>query len=178
MLEGIVRDSIGKKDSKILRQQGYLIANIYGKGVDNINCAFKRNEFMKYAKSKPSLRFDVKIGDKICKVVIKEYQKDPVTSDLLHVDLMIAEDGTVANFVVPVRTSGTPVGLKNKGVLIYSKRLINVKCDAKNLPDTFTLDVSKLDVGDNVLIRDINTPEGVEITMDGRIPVVGMIKAK
>jgi large subunit ribosomal protein L25 len=178
MLEGIVRDSIGKRSTKDLRQQGYLIANIYGKNVENIHCAFKRNEFMKYVRNKPSLRFDVKLGDKTYKVVIKEYQKDPILSELLHVDLMIADDGVVANFIVPVKTAGTPIGLKNKGVLIYSKRLINVKCDAKNLPDTFTLNVDKLDVGTSILIRDIEVPEGVEITMDGRIPVVGMIKAK
>ncbi len=45
MLEGIIRESITKKETKSLRRDGYLIANIYGKGVENINAAFKENEF-------------------------------------------------------------------------------------------------------------------------------------
>ena len=47
MLEGIVRDSIGKKAAKALKRDGYLLANIYGKGAENVNAAFKRNEFIK-----------------------------------------------------------------------------------------------------------------------------------
>ena len=45
MLEGIIRESISKSLNKALRNDGYLIANIYGKGVQNINCAFKKNDF-------------------------------------------------------------------------------------------------------------------------------------
>jgi large subunit ribosomal protein L25 len=51
MLEGIVRDSITKPAVKALRKDGYLIANIYGKGMENISAAFKRNEYIKYLKS-------------------------------------------------------------------------------------------------------------------------------
>ena len=47
MLEGIVRESIGKKASKALRRDGYLIANIYGKGLENVQAAFKINDFIK-----------------------------------------------------------------------------------------------------------------------------------
>lgn len=70
MLEGIVRESIGKKASKALRRDGYLIANIYGKGLENIEAAFKVNEFIKEARKKESLAFDVKVGGKVLKVVI------------------------------------------------------------------------------------------------------------
>ena len=45
MLEGIIRESISKSLNKALRNDGYLIANIYGKGVQNINCAFKKNDY-------------------------------------------------------------------------------------------------------------------------------------
>ena len=64
MLEGIVRDSITKQGSKTLRRDGYLIANIYGKGLENINAAFKKNEFARTVKTKDSLAFDVKVEGK------------------------------------------------------------------------------------------------------------------
>jgi len=72
----------------------------------------------------------------------------------------------------------TPKGLKNKGVLIYHRRRIKVKSIPENLPDFFEINISDLDVGDNILIRDINMPEGVECYLNPSIPVVGVIKAK
>jgi len=178
MLEGIVRESIGKKATKALRREGYLIANIYGKGVDNLNVAFKESDFLKTVRRKENLRFDVKIGDEVFPVVIQEYQKHPVKNKILHVDLRVAKDGMVAKWLVPVKTTGTPKGLKNKGVLIFSKRRLKVKCDAKDLPNDFTLDVSNLDVGDSILVRDITPPEGVTMMDADRVSVVGVIKAK
>ena len=178
MLEGIIRESTAKSYTKKLRAEGYLIANIYGKGVENINAAFKVNEFIRYLKNKDSIAFDVKVGDKELKVVVKEYQKDPVTGQLLHVDLQVAVPGHKAYYLVPVKTTGTPKGLKNKGLLQYHRRRIKVKCAIENLPNEFVFDVSDLDVGDNILIRDIELPEGVECYIDPRVPIVGVIKAK
>jgi len=178
MLEGIVRESIGKKATKALRREGYLIANIYGKGMDNLNVAFKENEFLKAVRNKDGLRFEVKIGDEVLPVVIQEYQKHPVINKILHVDLRLAKDGMVAKYLVPVKTEGTPKGLKNKGVLIFSKRRLKVKCDAKDLPNEFLLNVSDLDVGDSILIRDIAPIDGVTMMDADRVSVVGIIKAK
>ncbi len=178
MLEGIVRESIGKKAAKALRRDGYLLANIYGKGVENINAAFKSNEFIKYIRRKEKLIFDVKVGDITLPVVIQDYQRDPVTNEILHVDLRVASKGVLSKYLVPVKTVGTPIGLKNKGVLIFSKKRLLVKAKAEDLPDAFTLDVSKLDVGDSILIRDIEAPEGVTLMDADRVSVVGVIKAK
>lgn len=178
MLEGIVRESIGKKDAKALRRDGYLIANIYGKGLPNIHAAFKRNDFIRAVKNKETLSFPVNVGKETLNVVIQEYQKDPVTSDLLHVDLMVAQSGLAAHYMVPVKTVGSAVGLKNKGVLIVSKKRLKVKGSIENIPSAFVLDVSGLDVGDTILVRDIEVPESVKLMDSDRVAVVGVIKAK
>ena len=178
MLEGIIRESIGKKATKALRRDGYLIANIYGKGFENINAAFKLNEFIKTVRNKETLAFPVKVGDKELNVVIQDYQKDPVTSELIHVDLIVAQPGVKTYFQVPVKIKGTPIGLKNKGVLVYHRRRIRVKSTPENLPNNIELDVSNLDVGDSILIRDIEFPEGVECFINPSVPIVGIVKAK
>jgi large subunit ribosomal protein L25 len=178
MLEGIVRDSIGKKATKAFRRDGYLIANVYAKGLENINAAFKSNEFIKAIRAKENLIFDVKIGDKVLPVIIQEYQKDPVTSKLLHVDLRVAQKGVLSKYLVPVKTEGLPKGLKDKGVLVISKKRLLVKCTAENLPNSFTLDVSDLGVGESILIRDIKADDNVEVMDTDRVSVVGVIKAK
>jgi len=178
MLEGIVRDSIDKKATKALRRDGYLIANIYGKGLENINAAFKDNEFIKAMRRKETLVFDVKVDGKEIPVIIQEYQRDPVTNQLLHVDLRVAQKGLLSKYLVPVKTEGSPIGLKNKGVLITSKKRLLVKAKAEDLPNSFTLDVSNLDTGDSILIRDIEVPANVTLMDADRVSVVGVIKAK
>lgn len=178
MLEGIVRESIEKKATKALRRDGYLIANIYGKGLENINAAFKENEFIKAVRYKETLTFDVKVGDKQMNVVVVEYQKDPVTSRLVHVDLKVAQKGLLTKYMIPVKPIGTPKGLKNKGVLVQSKKRLAVECTAENLPNSFEVDVAHLDVNGSILVRDIKAPDNVKILDADRVAVLGVIKAK
>ena len=178
MLEGIVRESIDKQATKALRKDGFLIANIYGKGIENINAAFKENEFVRAVKNKTTFAFPVKVGGVEYKVIIQEYQKEPINSTILHVDLRVVLDGVLSKYLVPIKTVGIPVGLKNKGILINSKKRLRVKCSGENLPDNFTLDVSDLDVGDTILVRDIAVPKNVTIMDEDRIAVTGVIKAK
>ncbi|AJC86816.1 50S ribosomal protein L25/general stress protein Ctc [Campylobacter sp. RM16704] len=178
MLEGIIRESIGRKAAKALKRDGYLIANIYGKGLENINAAFKINDFIKEVRKKTTLAFDIKVGGKVLNVVVVDYQKDPVTAQLKHVDLKVAQKGVISKYMVPVKIIGTAMGLKNKGVLIQSKRRLKVKCKAENLPNHFELDVTKLDVGDALLVRDVVVPEGVTIVDADRVAVVGVEKAR
>ncbi|MBV5278954.1 MAG: 50S ribosomal protein L25/general stress protein Ctc [Campylobacteraceae bacterium] len=178
MLEGIIRNSIEKQATKTLRRDGYLIANIYGKGEKNINAAFKANEFIKAVKNKEELIFPVSVEGTEYKVVIQEYQKDPVNSTLLHVDLRIALPGVLSKYLVPVKLEGIPKGTKNKGVLIQSKKRLAVKCTADNLPNSFTFDVSDLDVGDTILVRDVKVSADVKIMDEDRVSIAGVIKAK
>lgn len=174
----MIRESIGKSSAKALRRDGYLIANIYAKGMENIHAAFKIGEFLRTVRQKEKLAFPVKLGENSVEVVIQEYQLDPVTDQILHVDLMAAVPGAVCNYMVPVKTTGTPKGLKNKGVLIYSKRRIRVKGAIENVPDSYTLDVSDLEVGDSILVRHLPETDSVTIMDAGRVSVVGVIKAK
>lgn len=178
MLEGIIRESISKSSNKALRNDGYLIANIYGKGTENINCAFKTNDFIKTLKSKKGIVFPVKVGEKTLEVVVQEYQKDPVTSNILHVDLLLVQKGVLTNFKIPVVLEGSAIGVKNKGILLFSKKRIAVKCLPENLVENIKINVSKLDVGDAILVRDIEEPSNIKITEKSNVAIVGVIKAK
>ncbi len=178
MLEGIVRDSMTKQATKTLRRDGYLIANIYGKGLENVSTAFKKNEFIKFLRNKETIAFDVTVSGTVYKVVVQEYQKCPLTSDLLHVDLMVAQAGVIASYRVPVVAEGLAKGIKNKGLLMIHTKRVPVKCTIENLPENITIDVTDLDVGNNVLIRDLSLSDSVKCFLDPRVPVVGIIKAK
>ncbi len=178
MLEGIVRESIGKSNAKKLKRDGYLIANIYAKGIENIHAAFKQGEFIRTVRNKETLAFPIKVGDKELNVVVQEYQLHPVTGDILHVDLLVALPGQIADYRVPIQTVGTPKGLKNKGVLVITKRRIRIRGAIENVPNKFVLDVSDLDRDDSILVRDIEVPEGCRKMDRGDVSVCGVIKAR
>lgn len=178
MLEGKIRESISKASTKALRNDGYLIANIYAKGVENVHCAFKINDFIRTIKNKTTLVFPVKVGAKTYDVVIQEYQKDPVYDTIIHIDLMVAQKGVVAKYKIPVKTTGTAIGLKNKGILFLSKKRVSVKAAPEHLPSCYELDVSKLDVGDSILVRDLPQIEGIKVIENPSVAVVSVIKAK
>jgi large subunit ribosomal protein L25 len=178
MLEGIVRESIGKNGTKALRRDGYLIANIYGKGLENINAAFKENEYIRTVRNKDTLAFPVSINGKEMQVVVQSYESHPVTGKLLHVDLMVAQPGVVTHYMVPVEPVGDSIGVKNKGLINVSKRRLRVKAKIEDLPKSIKIDVTDMDIGDAKLIRDITTSENVQFTDADRVAVLSIIKAK
>jgi len=178
MLKGIVRDSIGKSNAKKLRRDGYLIANIYANGVENVHCAFKHGEFVRTVRNKKELAFSVKVGDKEFNVVIQEYQLHPITGIILHVDLRVAIPNSISDYLIPVKTKGTPKGLKNKGVLIITKRRLRVRGSIEDIPSKFVLDVTDLDKDDSILVRDIEAPANCRLMDKPHVSICGVIKAR
>jgi len=178
MLEGIIRESIGKRNAKQLKRDGYLIANIYANGIENINAAFKRGEFIRAARNKETFAFPVKVGEHELSVVVQEYQLHPVNGDILHVDLRVAVPGQVTNYLVPVKTTGVAKGLKNKGVFVMSKKRLKVRGAIENVPLDFTLDVTDLDRDDSILVRDIEVPANCKMMDRADVAICGVIKAK
>jgi len=178
MLEGIVRESIGKKGTKALRRDGYLIANIYGKGLENINAAFKVNEYIRAVRNKETIAFPVNVAGNEMNVVVQSYESQAVTGNLLHVDLMVAQPNVVATFNVPVVANGEAVGVKNKGLLHLAKARLTVKCTPENLPNTIEIDVTDMDVGNSKLVRDLPEIANVTVVDSPRVALVSIIKAK
>jgi len=178
MLEGITRESIGTASAKKLRRDGYLTANIYANGVENIQAAFKRGDFVKAVRAKDGLLLTLKVGDTEIKAVIQEYQLHPINGDVVHVDLRVAVPGQVTNFLVPVQTTGIAKGLKNKGVLQIQKKRLKVRGAIEDIPSNFTIDVSNLDRDDSILVREMEAPKNTRLMDRDDVAVVGIIKAK
>ena len=178
MLQGIIRESISKSGVNALRKNGYLIANIYGKGLENINAAFKENEYIRTVRNKETLAFPVSINGKEMNVVVQSYESHAVTGKLLHVDLMVAQIGVVTHYNVPVVTKGLAFGLKNKGLVNVSKNRLRVKAAIENVPNEIAVDVTPMDVGDSRLVRDLERIKNVTFTDSDRVAIVSIIKAK
>ena len=178
MLEGIVRESTGKKGTNALRQDGYLIANIYGKGLENVHAAFKMNEYIRAVRNKETLAFPITVGGKEMNVVVQSYEAQALTGALLHVDLMVAQKGVETKYNVPVVALGEAIGLKNKGLVHMAKPRLTIKAAIENVPNTIEIDVTEMDVGNSKLVRDLDAIPNVTILDSDRVALISIIKAK
>jgi len=178
MLEGIIRKSTSKAETKALRRDGYLIANIYGKGFENINAAFKMNEYIRTVRNKENIAFPVSIDGQELNVVVQSYEAQPVTGVLLHVDLMVAQPGVKTTYNIPVVPVGEAKGLKNKGLVHMAKPRLTVKCTIEDLPNTIEIDVTEMDTGDSKLVRDLPEFPNLQILDADRVALISIIKAK
>ena len=117
---------------------------------------------------------DISINGKVHRCILKDLQFHPVSDSLIHVDFLKLVQGTKVKIEVPLRLAGNAAGVKSGGKLIQRVRSIKIKVDPDNMVSELTLDVSALDLGQSMRIRDISIPKNVEIVNNGAIPVVSI----
>jgi large subunit ribosomal protein L25 len=109
-------------------------------------------------------------------VLVKELQRDPVTSVLLHADLFAVDIDKPIEVKVPVRIVGTPTGVTfGGGILDFPLREIEVLCLPRAIPEDLPIDVAALQVGDSIHVREIALPAGVELISDPDLSVVSVV---
>ncbi|MCC6754302.1 MAG: 50S ribosomal protein L25 [Saprospiraceae bacterium] len=106
--------------------------------------------------------------------ILKEVQNHPVTDQVIHVDFLKLVKGKKVKVDVPVVLTGAAVGVKSGGKLVQRIRTVKVKAASENIVPELFLDVSQLDLGQTLRVRDIQPVVGVEIVNPGSTPVVGV----
>ena len=169
-VSGEVRQDIGKKASKAQRREGLVPAVIYGTGGPvhfSVNALALRD--LIYT---PSFKLaNVEVDGKTYRAIVKDYQFHPVTDELRHIDFLALKDGRSIKVEVPVTFSGTSPGVRGGGKLQVSVRRIKIKTNPENLVDSLNLDISKLELGQSIRVRDLDPIEGVEIQNPGGQPI-------
>jgi large subunit ribosomal protein L25 len=166
------RTKTGKGASRRLRSAGRLPVIFYGPDTDPIMLSVDSSGLKKMLKGRSAeniifdLRIDSNGASQTKKVMIKEIQRDPVTRDYLHVDFYEISMGKEIEANIPIQLINTPVGVTNGGVLEHARRELTVSCLPRDLVEMIDVDVSGLDIGDTLHIRDIVLPPGVKSIED------------
>src|SRR5438477_10185502 len=160
------RTNVGRSGVNKLRARGIIPAVIYGGKVKPQPLqvtARDINAMMSHA-SGENVLVDLEIaGEKSNRAaLVQEVQHSPVRGEIVHVDFhAISMDETI-QAEVPLEPTGTPVGVKTFGGLLeQSLRALAIECLPRDLPDRITMDVSALNIGDSIHVRDIQLPSGV-----------------
>jgi large subunit ribosomal protein L25 len=104
-------------------------------------------------------------------VMLKELQRDLLKPNFLHADFLEISVDTLLTVNIPLHLKNTPVGLSMGGILEHVKREITVSCLPGKLVDFIEVDVSGLNMGEAVHIKDINLPEGMKAEEEGHLTV-------
>ena len=177
-----VRDGRGKNDARRARREGLVPVTVYGGGGETVAAVAPLRELAAILRSDSGrntiFTIDVE-GVGVSEVMFHDRQIDPVKGRLIHADLTRLVKGQKIEVTVPLHLTGEPVGVREKqGVLEQIIREIEIRCEPREIPDTFEVDVSNLDVHEMLHVSDIKVAEGVEILTDGDqvIATVGIVK--
>lgn len=160
-----MRKEVGKQKANYLRKNGLIPAVLYGHGEETVNISIPEKEFCHLLQKEKGENVIIGIelpGNKVKKTIIKEIQRNPVTSRILHVDFQHLIMTEKVHVQVPIILTGIPAGIKAGGVLEHLLRKINVRCLPKDIPPHIEVEVSELKLGDSIHISDLSV-ENVEI---------------
>ena len=162
-----LRDGAGKGSARRLRAQGLVPAVVYGPHLDTpVHIAVDPIE-VKKAIATPhkfntllSLKLD---GQPERMVLLKDYQQDPVSREMLHADFIDVHENEQIKVNVPVVLSGKPVGVTEGGILSQSRREIEVFAMPAAIPEKIEADVSHLKIAQSLHINEVKLPQGVRV---------------
>jgi large subunit ribosomal protein L25 len=109
--------------------------------------------------------------------VVREIQRDPVWGKILHIDLMGISHGQKLTATVPLHLKGSPVGVKEGGILEHTLRELEIECLPKDLPRFLEWDVSELNIGDSVHVEQIQFDQ-IKILTDPKASIATVVPPK
>jgi large subunit ribosomal protein L25 len=158
-LEGKIREERGKNAARRTRLTGMVPAVLYGGRKDSISLSVNAKQVAKILRSETGHNtiFSVRVADGADeKAMMKDWQVDPLTNKLLHVDLLRIAMDVRMRVRVPVRTFGEPQGVKLQGgIFEMVTREVELECLPGDIPEEFKVDVSPLMIGMQLRASDV-----------------------
>ena len=164
------REGIGKQVAKRLRREGRIPAILYG-GTAPQSISVDPKAVLRMIHGREgttqllNLTFDGGSGTRMA--IIRDMQFDPVSDDLLHIDLQEVSADRAITVRVAVHPVGEAIGVRDtKGILSLVLHELEISCLPTQIPERIDADVSALAIGDVLTVRDLAVPEGVRILND------------
>jgi len=177
-LKASERKDFTKSETRRLRNEGYIPGVFYSKNNQpiHINVSDKAINPLVFTAKTHLISLQLEGHDEY-ECIIKDVQFDPVTDKLIHFDLLGLTKGEKIILEIPVRLTGTPVGVKEGGIIQHVMHKIEVECLPRNIPEHITIDISGLKLNDSVHISDLKY-EDIEFTDSQDSMIVQVTHAK
>jgi large subunit ribosomal protein L25 len=170
------RKNLGKKESRTMRLNKQVPCVLYG-GKENIHFSAHENTFKNIIYTSDVYLIKLNVDGNIYQAIMKEIQFHPVTNSLLHIDFMEVSTDKPSVVHIPVALTGTAVGVVEGGKMRQRKRYVRVKGMIPEIPESLTLDVSDIKIGQSILAGDLSYDK-FEIIEPKRAAVVSVISSR
>jgi large subunit ribosomal protein L25 len=172
-IEGHLRTENGKKAARQLRSQEMVPGVIYG-GSSEVNFYAPAKAFKTLVYTPDFQIAEVIVDGKSYRTILKDLQFDKVSDALAHVDLLeLVEDKKVIA-TIPLRFTGTAVGVKDGGKLITKIKSLKIKALPKYLKESIEVDLTPLELNGNIRVEDVKEPH-MEVMNSPRIPIASVV---
>ncbi|MDD4192399.1 MAG: 50S ribosomal protein L25/general stress protein Ctc [Mangrovibacterium sp.] len=178
-----IRKEQKKGPARRFRQKGLVPAVFYGRSVKNILLTVPNEDLAKLHKERKDHAFIKLIidndGEKIEKLsIIKELQLQPLTGKIYHADFYEVDMTEKLTSDITLQFVGNSIGVELGGELQHFKRIIKISCLPENLPDHIEVDVTSLDIGDSIKIKELKLADGLTALDDPDAAVVAITSVK
>jgi large subunit ribosomal protein L25 len=182
VLEAAARDSFGKNEARRTRREGRVPGVLYGEGREATPISVEPRALLKilHSESGANTLISLKLsGSGDARVLVKDFQLDPITHQVLHADFYRVAMDKALEVTVPVTIKGEPKGVKQQGgILEFVRREIVVSCLPADIPERVEVDVSELMLHQGVRVRDIATSPKWKPITEGEAMLVHVIMPK
>ena len=170
-LEAQVRTGTGKGAARQARRDGLVPGIVFGGDVDPLPITLDFNKLLTMLRKGrfKSTLFNMKVeGHDDVRVICRDVQRHVVKDLPTHVDFMRLKRTTKINLFINVEVQGEEecVGLKKGGTLNLVRPEVELVVTAADIPESLVIDITNLEIGDNLTISDVKLPEGAKPTID------------
>ena len=182
VLDVVVREETGTGNARAARRDGFVPGVLYGGGQDPVSISLKHNEVIRIMNKGNLLQSMVELSHdgKKQKALTKDVQFHPVSDLPVHIDFFRVTNDTIIDVVVPAVFVGDDVspGIKRGGILNVVRYNIEVKCPAGSIPDSLTVDISNMDIGDSIHISEVDLPDGVKQGLERDFTIATIVSSR
>lgn len=179
-LEAEQRQQSGKGAARALRRAGKIPAILYGEGKSSLLSVVPA-DLIKILRSESGenalINLKIKGGKSLedRTAIFREFQRDPVTGEILHADLFELNMNKPIRVRVPILVKGNvPEGVKLGGVLQHNLREMMIECLPSIIPDHMNVDAAHLKIGESIHVRDLQVAEGIRVLEDKDLAIVSV----
>ena len=170
------RENVGKSDSKALRNQGKVPCVLYG-GEKQVCFYAHENDLRKLVYTPDVFLVDLDIEGTKTSCILQDIQFHPVTDKILHIDFLEVFADKEVTVEIPVVLTGMAIGVRNGGNLLTRRNKIITRAIPGNLPDAIEIDISELNIGMFIYIKDLKSDKYSFLASDNSV-VVGVKTAR
>ena len=172
-----LRENKGKGVARSLRRAGNIPAVMYGLGAPT-SLTINRKELVKIINAGVggNTLITVNFAGQQRMAVLRDYQVDPISSELMHADLLEVSMEKTIHVTIPVMMVGnTPEGVKEGGILQHMAREIEVECLPASIPEHIDVDASAMAIGSSIHVGDLKLPDGVKARTEAETVIVTLV---